>query len=160
MTAHDQIRAMLDQLMGTGRNGENNRFQVRFSDPKVCKSFLLSCCPHEILSSTRMDLGECPKIHDLALRADFEKASQSKDYYYDIDAMEHLQAFIADCDRRTELAKQRLAETQEELSAEVAQKANKVHELAEQIGKKLARAEQLGAEGFVEESMKLMEEVS
>lgn len=22
MTAHDQIRAMLDQLMGTGRNGE------------------------------------------------------------------------------------------------------------------------------------------
>lgn len=159
MTAHDQIRAMLDQLMGTGRNGENNRFQVRFSDPKVCKSFLLSCCPHEILSSTRMDLGECPKIHDLALRADYEKASQSKDYYYDIDAMEHLQAFIADCDRRTELAKQRLAETQEELSAEVAQKANKVHELAEQIGKKLARAEQLGAEGFVEESMKLMEEI-
>ncbi|CAG2069321.1 unnamed protein product, partial [Timema podura] len=73
--------------------------------------------------------------------------------------MEHLQAFIADCDRRTELAKQRLAETQEELSAEVAQKANKVHELAEQIGKKLARAEQLGADGFVEESMKLMEEI-
>jgi len=32
-----------------------------------------------------MDLGECPKIHDLALRADYEKASQSKDYYYDID---------------------------------------------------------------------------
>ncbi|XP_021931995.1 putative RNA-binding protein Luc7-like 2 isoform X3 [Zootermopsis nevadensis] len=159
MTAHDQIRAMLDQLMGTGRNGENNRFQVKFSDPKVCKSFLLSCCPHEILSSTRMDLGDCPKIHDLALRADFEKASHTKDYYYDIDAMEHLQAFIADCDRRTELAKQRLAETQEELSAEVAQKANKVHELAEQIGKKLARAEQLGAEGFVEESMKLMEEI-
>nr|CAD7265507.1 unnamed protein product [Timema shepardi] len=160
--------------------GENNRYQVKFSDPKVCKSFLLGCCPHEILSSTlnshgltcvwldfsallscfqRMDLGECPKIHDLALRADFEKASHTKDYYYDIDAMEHLQAFIADCDRRTELAKQRLAETQEELSAEVAQKANKVHELAEQIGKKLARAEQLGADGFVEESMKLMEEI-
>ncbi|XP_067005740.1 putative RNA-binding protein Luc7-like 2 isoform X2 [Anabrus simplex] len=108
---------------------------------------------------SRMDLGECPKIHDLALRADFEKASRTKDYYYDIDAMEHLQAFIADCDRRTELAKQRLAETQEELSAEVALKANKVHELAEQIGKKLARAEQLGAEGLVEDSMKLMEEI-
>ena len=35
-----------------------------------------------------------------------------------------------------------------------------VHELAEQIGKKLARAEELGADGLVEESMKLMEEVS
>lgn len=32
-----------------------------------------------------MDLGECPKIHDLALRADFEKAQQSKDYFYDLD---------------------------------------------------------------------------
>lgn len=74
--------------------------------------------------------------------------------------MEHLQAFISDCDRRTEAAKLRLAETQEELSAEVAVKANSVHELAEQIGKKLAKAEQLGEEGLVDESMKLMEEVT
>jgi hypothetical protein len=37
-----------------------------------------------------MDLGECPKIHDLALRADFEKASQAKDYYYDIDVSIHI----------------------------------------------------------------------
>jgi len=70
-----------------------------------------------------MDLGECPKVHDLALRADFDAASKKKDYYYDIEAMEHLQAFIADCDRRTEAAKTRLAETQEELTAEVAVKA-------------------------------------
>ena len=34
-----------------------------------------------------------------------------------------------------------------------------VHSLAEDIGKKLALAEQVGAEGKVEESMKLMEEV-
>lgn len=159
MTAHDQMRAMLDQLMGTGRNGENNRYQVKFTDPKVCKSFLLGCCPHEILSSTRMDLGECPKIHDLALRADFEHASKARDYYYDIDAMEQLESFISDCDRRTEVAKQRLLETQEELSAEVAEKANVVHELAEEIGKKLAKAEALGAEGQVEDSLKLMGEI-
>lgn len=159
MTAHDQMRAMLDQLMGTGRNGETNKFNVRFDEPRVCKSFLLGCCPHDILSSTRMDLGECPKIHDLALRADYANASKERDYFYDIEAYEHLQTFIADCDRRTEMAKQRLLETQEELSAEVAEKANNVHELAEEIGAKLARAEQLGAEGFVEESMKLMAEI-
>ncbi|XP_035219690.1 putative RNA-binding protein Luc7-like 2 [Stegodyphus dumicola] len=106
-----------------------------------------------------MDLGECPKLHDLALRADYENAAQKKDYFYDVDAMEHLQNFINECDRRTEQAKRRLAETQEELSAEVAAKLNKVHELAEQIGKKLAQAEKLGAEGNVEESMKTMEEV-
>lgn len=32
--------------------------------------------------------------------------------------MEHLSSFIADCDRKTELAKRRLKETQEELSEE------------------------------------------
>ena len=52
-----------------------------------------------------------------------------------------------------------MAETQEELSAEVSSKAEKVHELAEMIGKKLAQAEQAGAEGKVEESMKFMDEV-
>lgn len=36
--------------------------------------------------------------------------------------MDHLESFIAECDRRTELAKKRLAETQEEISAEVAAK--------------------------------------
>ncbi len=36
--------------------------------------------------------------------------------------MEHLQSFIADCDRRTELAKRRLKETQEELSEEATAK--------------------------------------
>lgn len=159
MSAHDQMRAMLDQLMGTARNGETNRYSVKFYDSKVCKSFLLGCCPHEILASTRMDLGECPKVHDLALRADYENASKNKDYYYDVDAMEHLQAFINDCDRRTEAAKKRLAETQEELTAEVAAKANAVHELAEEIGKKLAKAEALGEAGQVEESMKLMSEI-
>ncbi|XP_046959924.1 putative RNA-binding protein Luc7-like 1 isoform X1 [Vanessa cardui] len=159
MSAHEQMRAMLDQLMGTARNGESDRHGVKFYDDTVCKSFLLQCCPHEILSSTRMDLGECPKIHDLALRADYELASKTKDYFYDIDATEHLEAFIADCDRRTTAAKQRLAETQEELSAEVTEKANAVHELAEQIGQKLARAEALGEEGMVEESVKLMGEI-
>nr|CAG4638679.1 EOG090X0BOE [Cyclestheria hislopi] len=106
-----------------------------------------------------MDIGECANFHDLALRADYEKASETKDYGYEVDAMEHLQTFITECDRKTEAAKKRLAETQEELSAEVAAKAQKVHLLAEQIGQKLAKAEQLGAEGFVDESIKHMEEV-
>lgn len=32
-----------------------------------------------------MDLGECPKVHDLALRADYEAAQKKKDYYYDVE---------------------------------------------------------------------------
>ncbi|XP_073218815.1 putative RNA-binding protein Luc7-like 1 isoform X3 [Lepidochelys kempii] len=69
-----------------------------------------------------MDLGECTKIHDLALRADYEIASKERDLFFELDAMDHLESFIAECDRRTELAKKRLAETQEEISAEVSAK--------------------------------------
>ena len=43
--------------------------------------------------------------------------------------MEHLQSFIADCDRRTELAKRRLKETQEELSEEATAKVNTLLDL-------------------------------
>ncbi|XP_072535350.1 putative RNA-binding protein Luc7-like 1 isoform X1 [Salminus brasiliensis] len=159
MSAQAQMRALLDQLMGTARDGDESRQRVKFTDERVCKSHLLNCCPHDILSGTRMDLGECSKIHDLALRADYEIASKERDLFFELDAVDHLESFIADCDRRTELAKKRLAETQEEISAEVAAKAEKVHELNEEIGKLLAKAEQLGAEGNVDEAQKILQEV-
>nr|DBA20184.1 TPA: hypothetical protein GDO54_015900 [Pyxicephalus adspersus]DBA20185.1 TPA: hypothetical protein GDO54_015900 [Pyxicephalus adspersus] len=122
MSAQAQMRALLDQLMGTARDGDETRQRVKFTDDRVCKSHLLDCCPHDILAGTRMDLGECTKIHDLALRADYEIASKEKDLFFELDAMDHLESFIAECDRRTELAKKRLAETQEEISAEVSVK--------------------------------------
>ncbi|XP_018092993.1 LUC7-like S homeolog isoform X2 [Xenopus laevis] len=106
-----------------------------------------------------MDLGECTKIHDLALRADYEIDRKERDLFFELDAMDHLESFIAECDRRTELAKKRLAETQEEISAEVSVKAEKVHELNEEIGKLLAKAEQLGAEGNVDEAQKILMEM-
>ncbi|KAJ8347226.1 hypothetical protein SKAU_G00286270 [Synaphobranchus kaupii] len=159
MSAQAQMRALLDQLMGTARDGDETRQRVKFTDERVCKSHLLSCCPHDILSGTRMDLGECSKIHDLALRADFEIASKERDMFFELDAVDHLESFIADCDRRTELAKKRLVETQEEISAEVAEKAEKVHELNEEMGKLLAKAEQLGAEGNVDQAQKVLQEV-
>lgn len=159
MSATDQMRAMLDELMGSAREGNPKDRNIKFDDPSVCKSFLLGCCPHDILSSTRMDLGECHKIHELALRADFERASKKRDYFYDIDAMEHLESFIADCDRKVEVQKRKLKETQEELSEEATAKAEIIHMLGEQIGITLAKAEEEGAKGDVQMSLKLMEEV-
>ena len=104
-------------------------------------------------------MGDCSRVHDLALRADYEAAQAKKDHFYDVDACDYLTQFVNDIDKKIEQSKKHLAETQEALSGEVTDKANNVHELAEDIGKKLAAAEQLGAEGNVEESIKLMEEV-
>ncbi|XP_006810220.1 putative RNA-binding protein Luc7-like 1 isoform X2 [Neolamprologus brichardi] len=88
MSAQAQMRALLDQLMGTARDGDETRQRVKFTDERVCKSHLLNCCPHDILSGTRMDLGECTKIHDLALRADYEIASKERDLFFELDVSE------------------------------------------------------------------------
>lgn len=32
-----------------------------------------------------MDLGECLKVHDLALRADYEIASKHQEYFFELD---------------------------------------------------------------------------
>ena len=43
MSAQEQMRAMLDQLMGTQRDGleDDGQDQIHFTDSVVCKSFLL-----------------------------------------------------------------------------------------------------------------------
>lgn len=91
------------------------RQRIKFTDERVCKSHLLDSCPHDILSGTvsiifihtaaerkrelchilfqiynifvlqRMDLGECIKVHDLALRADYEIASKEHEYFFELD---------------------------------------------------------------------------
>lgn len=76
MSAQQQMRQMLDQLMGTGRNGKikilhyqkpkkmTKKIKIlgevsnslKFSDTRVCKSFLVGCCPHDILATTVSNL--------------------------------------------------------------------------------------------------------
>ena len=43
-----------------------------------------------------MDLGECAKVHEYALRADFERSQKDKDYFYDVDVSlgNHIQRYI------------------------------------------------------------------
>uniref|UniRef100_A0A5S6PZ72 Uncharacterized protein n=1 Tax=Trichuris muris TaxID=70415 RepID=A0A5S6PZ72_TRIMR len=159
MSAQDQIRKMLDELMGTGRDGESRRDIIPYTDTRVCRTFLLGCCPFDVLANTRMDMGICPKIHDPALKADYEKAAKDGKVNFDVDALDHLDRFFADSDRKMEQAKKRLAETQEEMNVELTEKADKVLILNEEIGKALAQAEKLGEEGKVEESLQLMERV-
>lgn len=53
MSATDQMRAMIDQLMGTdAQSHDDSRQKYHFTDFTVCRSFLLGCCPYEVLAST------------------------------------------------------------------------------------------------------------
>merc|ERR1712147_459584 len=133
---------------------------VKFTSPNVCKSYLLGLCPYDLFHNTKLDLGACSRIHDPALKADYELAiatDKSKNYDYEIEQLDELQQFIGDCDRKVSVNKRRLEETQDAES--LGPEALAVHELNEQIGIKLAEAEELGADGKVDESMAIMQEI-
>lgn len=44
-----------------------------------------------------MDLGECTKIHDLALRADYEIASKERDLFFELDVSDNPLQLILVC---------------------------------------------------------------
>jgi len=158
--ASDHMRKMLDELMGTQRDGASDMDAVKFTSPNVCKSYLLGLCPYDLFHNTKLDLGACSRIHDPALKADYELAiatDKSKNYDYEIEQLDELQQFIGDCDRKVSVNKRRLEETQDAES--LGPEALAVHELNEQIGIKLAEAEELGADGKVDESMAIMQEI-
>ncbi|XP_015924141.1 putative RNA-binding protein Luc7-like 1 [Parasteatoda tepidariorum] len=158
MSAQDQMRRMLDELMGTRRNGEDTRQEkLHYSSVRVCKSFLLNCCPHEILRDTRGDMGQCKKVHDVALRADYENSSKKDELNFQREALMQLKSFIGESERRIQIAKVRLAETQENLSNEEQARIAKIKQIGVEINEILAQAEKLGAEGDVDGSLKLLE---
>lgn len=159
MSATEQMRAMLDGLMGTARDGSDSQRQhLHFTDSRVCRAFLLDCCPHDIFASTKLELGECQKVHDPALRADYILANKAEDYMYEISALERLQSFVNEADKKTEYLKRKLAETQEELTVEETNKLNRVHDLTEKLGKKLAQVDKAEADGDLEAKQKLIDE--
>jgi len=158
------MRKMLDELMGTNRDGLQDNNAVKFTSSNVCKSYLLGLCPYDLFhntgtfkSSKKLDLGICSKLHDPALKADYELAAADHDYEYEIEQLEQISQFVNDCDRKVAVNKRRLEETQDQET--LGPEAQAVHELNEQIGIKLAEAEELGAEGKVEESMAMLTHV-
>lgn len=87
-----------------------------FTDNKVCRSFLVGDCPHDMFVATKMDLGLCPKIHSDQLKLDYQQASATKEYGYEYDYQRDLAKYVDDCNRRIEQAQRRLEKTPEEVA--------------------------------------------
>jgi RNA-binding protein Luc7-like 2 len=73
--------------------------------------------------------------------------------------LKSLKNFIDETDRKIEVYKKKLAEKQKDISEEIEDKANGVHDINEKIGTLLEEAEKLGGEGEVEKSQEIMKEV-
>ena len=91
--------------------------QLSLTDPKVCRSYLVGTCPHDLFTNTKQDLGPCPKIHSEPLKADYESAlaENKAKYGFDYDYMRDMQKYIDDCNRRIDTAQRRLEKTPDEI---------------------------------------------
>ncbi|EEP76418.1 conserved hypothetical protein [Uncinocarpus reesii 1704] len=114
-------RKLLEQLMGAdqliGTGGSSRNAQLSITDSKVCRSYLVGTCPHDLFTNTKQDLGPCPKIHSEGLKAEYEAASghEKSKWGFEYDYMRDMQKYIDECNRRIDSAQRRLEKTPDEI---------------------------------------------
>ncbi|KAI0888088.1 LUC7 protein [Annulohypoxylon maeteangense] len=108
-------RKLLEQLMGGPQTSRAS--QVSLTDPKVCRSYIVGTCPHDLFTNTKQDLGPCPKIHAESLKTEYEGLPEParQKYGFDIDYARDLQKYIEECNRRIDAAQRRLEKTPDEI---------------------------------------------
>ena len=108
-------RKLLEQLMGN--QSTSRAAQLSITDPKVCRSYIVGTCPHDLFTNTKQDLGQCPKVHSEPLKSEYEALSdrEKQRYGFDYDYMRDLQKYIDDCNRRIDAAQKRLEKTPDEI---------------------------------------------
>jgi DNA repair exonuclease SbcCD ATPase subunit len=91
--------------------------QLPLTDPKVCRSYLVGTCPHDLFTNTKADLGACPRVHSEALKAEYEALPEAdkKKYGFEYDYMRDLQNRIEACNRNIDTLQRRLEKTPDEV---------------------------------------------
>lgn len=91
--------------------------QLSITDPKVCRSYLVGSCPHDLFTNTKQDFGACPKTHNEGLKAEYEAASpeQKKKWGFEFDYLRDMQKYVDECNRRIDQAQRRLEKTPDEI---------------------------------------------
>ncbi|KAG1362179.1 luc7-like protein 3 [Cocos nucifera] len=162
----DAQRALLDELMGAARNlteeEKKGYKEIRWDDRKVCGSFMVRFCPHDLFVNTKSDLGPCPKIHDLKLKESFEKSPRHDSYVpkFEAELAQLCEKLVMDLDRKVKRGHDRLAQEVEVPPPPIsADKSEQLSVLEEKIKKLLEQVEMLGESGKVDEAEALMRKV-
>ncbi|KAI9666982.1 MAG: splicing factor [Alyxoria varia] len=113
-------RKLLEQLMGEqlmNGPGTSRAPQLAITDPKVCRSYLVGTCPHDLFTNTRKDSGPCPRVHKEALKAEYEAGDpeQKKNWAFEYDYLRDMQKYIDECNRNIDIAQRKLEKTPEEI---------------------------------------------
>jgi LUC7 N_terminus len=95
--------------------GSNPNYFAKFTDPRVCRPFLVGHCPHDLFSSTKFELGPCRNQHNERLRGEYLEAPNREQYGYEWDYARVLREFVGDCDKRIAESQTKLETTYEEI---------------------------------------------
>lgn len=108
-----------EQLMGEQlMSAQGTRApQLAITDPKVCRSYLIGTCPHDLFTNTKQDFGPCPKVHNEGLKAEYEAADaeQKRKWAFEFDYLRDMQKYVDECNRRIDGAQRRLEKTPDEI---------------------------------------------
>jgi uncharacterized membrane protein YgcG len=147
-------RKLLEQLMGdnlmTMPGTASKQPSLAITDAKVCRSYLVGSCPHDLFTNTKQDLGPCPKTHLVNLKEEYQGASeqQKRDWGFEFDYWRDISKYVGECDRRIDTAQRRLEKTPDEIRQTTAL-LKSIQELEESINTGLVEVQVLGEIGEV-----------
>lgn len=154
----DFQKAMLDELMSQYVDVDNKDFW----DDSVCKHYLVEFCPSSLFTNTKSDLGPCDKIHNDRLKEKYQNSPDKYKYPYEQDFIKYLTFLIDDLDKKIRRGRGRLTiQSMDDKHTEAikGEREEKLVLLDVKIKEMLAKIEEAGEEGRVQEASDLTKEV-
>lgn len=163
----EQQRA-LARLMNTATS-EDEIASGRVSDGDLCRAFLCSYCPHDLLFNNKEHAGACPQVHDREAREAFlqHQLEDSKNglHPYEFVTLKQLRRFVKSRDKLIEkrkkwgskTAREEVGENAECRGADVESEDgyNELAKLEVQIPALMSEVEKLGSQGMVNEAQEV-----
>lgn len=135
-----------------GASASSRSQQLSITDPKVCKSYLVGTCPHDLFTNTKQDLGPCPKVHSEPLKTEYENTADKSRLNFEYDYLRDMQKYIDECNRRIETAQRRLEKTPDEIR-QSNNLLKQISDLSKTINTGLMEVQVLGESGSVSLAM-------
>ncbi|KAG0329535.1 Luc7-like protein 3 [Dissophora globulifera] len=153
---HNYARSLVSELFAPFEPSKH-----KFWDKEVCKHFLVKFCPNSLFTNTKSDLGNCDLVHDEKLREEYLNAPDKDSYRYEDEFFDYLTYLHNDLERRIRRGKERKDKEVDEnlLNPRKDEKEEKIIMLEQKIKDTLAKVEEAGEEGRVDEAQVLTDQV-
>lgn len=145
-------RKLLLNLMGADALDPRapRRQSVNLYNPRICHSFLVGTCPHDIFIGTKQDIGPCSKQHLESYKMEYQAQKLRGHEFpeFDLDYERDLERYVLDCNRRIENANRRLERTPEDI-AKMNETTRELEDLDAALALALQEVELLGETGEI-----------